>query len=102
MAPSYDFTKFYNVIDGKTRDAKEHTNAYDPVKLKELWDVPCATKQDVDDAVVSAAKAYKTWSKKTIAERQKYLRATLDLYREYIPEFGKLLFTENGKPVSSG
>jgi len=99
MAPSYDFTKFYNVVDGKPRDAKEHMNAYDPVKLEELWDVPCATKQDVDDAVVSATKAYKTWSKKTLAERQKYLRTTLDLYREYIPEFGNLLLKENGKPA---
>jgi acyl-CoA reductase-like NAD-dependent aldehyde dehydrogenase len=34
----------------------------DPATGEKLWDVPIANQQDVDDAVVSAQKAFEKWS----------------------------------------
>ncbi|KAF2815451.1 betaine aldehyde dehydrogenase [Mytilinidion resinicola] len=99
MAPEVSFTSFKNIVNGGFRDAKEHTYGHNPATGEQLWDVPVATKQDVDDAVQAARTAFKSWRKTTLAERKKTVGAVLDVYKRHFREFGDLLLKENGKPT---
>ncbi|KAJ5757652.1 uncharacterized protein N7511_006346 [Penicillium nucicola] len=98
------FGKFYNVIDGDCRDSSKTTFSIDPSTESKLWDVPVASAQDVEDAVRSANKAFKTWSVTSFEERVNQLSQWREIYKTSIEDFTKLLMAECGKPhaVASG
>lgn len=98
MAERLSFDKFHNIIDGKPRSADKFHQGVDPSTGEKLWDVPIATQQDVDDAVVAAEKAFKTWSKTPVEERKKMITKFDELYRSYEKEFTDLMCKETGKP----
>jgi acyl-CoA reductase-like NAD-dependent aldehyde dehydrogenase len=102
MSPSktvnIDFTTFHNIVDGKQRNSKSVHNGTDPVTGNKLWDVPIATQQDVDDAVESAAKAFKTWSQTPVEKRKELMLKFSDLYETYEKDFADLMCKETGKP----
>ncbi|GAB7351735.1 hypothetical protein MBLNU459_g2320t1 [Dothideomycetes sp. NU459] len=102
MSPSkvsnISFDSFSNIVDGKPRGAKTQHNGINPVNGEKLWDVPIATQQDVDDAVASATKAFKTWRHTPIEKRKECLQKFCDLYMSYNDEFIDLLSKETGKP----
>ncbi|KAF1347527.1 Aldehyde/histidinol dehydrogenase [Delphinella strobiligena] len=102
MSPSkvstISFDTFHNVVDGKNRGAKKSHQGINPVTGEKLWDVPVATKEDVDDAVASAEKAFKTWSQTPIEKRKELLKKYCDLYMSYSDELTDLLCKETGKP----
>lgn len=102
MSPSkvstLDFTKFYNIVDGQQRSSKSVHHSINPATLENLWDVPIATQQDVNDAVVSAKNAFKSWSQVPIEKRKEYLGKFMDLYSTYEEEFTNLIIKEVGKP----
>jgi acyl-CoA reductase-like NAD-dependent aldehyde dehydrogenase len=102
MSPSktvnIDFTTFHNIVDGKQRNSKTVHNGIDPVTGSKLWDVPIATQQDVDDAVESATKAFKTWSQTPIEKRKELMLKFSDLYETYEKDFTDLMCKETGKP----
>lgn len=103
MSPSkvstISWSSFSNIVDGKPRGAKTHHNGINPVNGEKLWDVPVATQQDVDDAVVSANKAFRTWSQTSIEHRKELLQKFCELYLSYKDELTDLLCQETGKPV---
>ena len=70
----------------------------DPSTGEKLWDVPIATQQDVDDAVVSAQKAFEKWSLVPFEQRVEKLRKFKDLYMSHTDEMTELLKKETGKP----
>ena len=94
-----DFTTFHNIIDGKPRDATNHTHAIDPTTGEKSWSIPIATEGDLNDAVKSGAKAFESWSQLSIDQRKEKIKAYFDLYAEYKQEFANLLAKESGKPV---
>ena len=96
--PSVQFDKFYNVIDGKPRSASSFHNGIDPTTKEKLWDVPIATKQDVDDAVTSAALAFQTWKDTTFEIRRDYLLKLSEIFSMLEDHFVDLLCAETGKP----
>ncbi|KAB8446257.1 hypothetical protein FH972_025238 [Carpinus fangiana] len=102
MSPSkvstLDFTTFHNIIDGKTRGSNSTHQGIDPTTKAKLWDVPIGTQQDVNDAVESATKAFKTWSQVPMKQRQAKILEFLDLWGQYEKEFTDLLCRETGKP----
>lgn len=93
------FNGFYNTINGKLTTTETTRHGTNPATGKALAEVPVSTQKDVDDAVVAAKAAFKTWSKVPLAERQKAVRAYADGLEKYVQEFGKLLTSEQGKPV---
>lgn len=103
MAPSkvetVEFDKYYNIIDGQCRSAKEYTHGINPATKENLWPVPVATTQDVDDAVKAANKAYNSWKKTTWETRLEHLQRYKELSLSYWPEIKDLLMKETGKPV---
>jgi acyl-CoA reductase-like NAD-dependent aldehyde dehydrogenase len=102
MSPSkvsnIDFTTFYNIVDGKQRSSKNIHNGVNPVTQEKLWDVPIATQQDVDDAVKSATKAFKTWSQTPIETRKELMHKFVELYETFEKDFADLMCIECGKP----
>jgi hypothetical protein len=40
--PAIDFTKFYNIVDGKQRSADSFHNGVNPATKEKLWDVSLA------------------------------------------------------------
>ena len=73
----------------------------DPATGEKLWDVPIANQQDVDDAVVSAQKAFEGWSVVPFEKRVELLTKFKDHYLSYADEMVNLLCQETGKPVST-
>jgi acyl-CoA reductase-like NAD-dependent aldehyde dehydrogenase len=86
-------------VANEKREGKETYHGIDPTTGKALWEAPVATQKDLDDAVVAAKNAYKTWSKLPLQERTALMEEfalRLDKYKE---EFSELLYREIGKPV---
>ncbi|KIV91585.1 hypothetical protein PV10_06105 [Exophiala mesophila] len=92
------FNGFYNTINGKLTTTEKTRHGTNPATGKPLAEVPVSTQQDVDDAVAAAKAAFKTWSKVPLADRQKAVKDFADGLEKYVPEFGKLLTSEQGKP----
>jgi acyl-CoA reductase-like NAD-dependent aldehyde dehydrogenase len=64
-----------------------------------LFDVPVATKEDLDNAVKAARDAFKSWSKTTFEERAKLVLQLADAVEENREELEKLQTMEQGKPL---
>lgn len=106
MSPSTDsqsngtisFTTFSNFVNGKPRGSKSQHHGISPVTKEELWPVPIATEQDVDDAVAAAAAAFPAWRNTPFDKRCELVRKLSDAFMEHEQEFTELLMAETGKP----
>lgn len=94
-----DFEKFYNVVDGKQRGSDKIHRGINPSTGQELWDVPIASEQDLNDAVAAAKKAFPAWRDTPIEQRKELLGKLIELYNQHSDEFTSLLCAESGKPV---
>lgn len=92
-----DFHSFYNIINGEARKTDEKTHAIHPFDQKPLWDVPLASKTDIQEAVTAANKAFETWSKTTIEHRRGLIRKYRDAFLSHLPDIKALLQKEAGK-----
>jgi len=92
------FSGFYNTINGKLTTTEKTRHGINPATGKANPEVPVSTQKDVDDAVAAAKEAFKTWSKTPYAQRKEAVLAFADGLEQYVPEFGKLLTQEQGKP----
>lgn len=95
---SLSFSTFSNIINGKPRGSKSQHHGVSPATKEELWPVPIATEQDVDDAVDAAAAALPAWKKTPFDERCELVRKLGETFTQYEQEFTELLMAETGKP----
>lgn len=102
MSPSkivnVDFNSFSNVVNGELRSSKQKYHGINPATKEANWDVPVATQQDVDDAVVAANKAFDSWKNTTWEERQQRLVRFKEALESYTTELTEVLMKETGKP----
>lgn len=102
MSPSkvsdIKWDEFSNIIDGKQRGGKEKHHGTNPATGDQLWAVPVATQQDVDDAVVSAQRAFEKWQFVPMEKRKEMLQKFKDLYMSHVDDMIELLKKETGKP----
>ena len=96
--PKIDFKSFSNIIAGKPAKSSQTFQGINPATKKKLWDVPNASRQDVDRAVKAAAAAQKEWAKKSWKERQEHTLRIKPVYAKHFNNLVELLMTENGKP----
>ncbi|OAG45256.1 hypothetical protein AYO21_00604 [Fonsecaea monophora] len=93
------FKNYCNTIDGKLRNTSAKRHGINPATGEALADVPVATKDDVDDSVEAARRAFKTWSKLPYEER----KAAVESFASAIEQLGdsltRLLTIEQGKPL---
>ncbi len=62
--------------------------------------LPHATREDLDLALASAAKAFSTWKKSSPLERSKVLRKVAELARARSQEIGRGITLDQGKPLA--
>ncbi|MCJ1441890.1 MAG: hypothetical protein MMC23_002382 [Stictis urceolatum] len=98
MSETVSYDQFHNIINGKTKDAAEKHYGINPRTEEKLWPVPIANEKDVEEAVLAANAAFKTWSRTTLDERKKYIEAFRNEYMKHKDEIAKLLAAETGKP----
>ena len=84
---------FVKSIGGKTY------KTINPATEEVLAEIIEASKKDVDQAVKSARKAFKTWSKLTGTQRGKYLFRLARIIQERSRELAVLESLNNGKPI---
>jgi len=95
---SVDFTSFSNIVNGQPRGGKNTYTGINPSTKEELWPVPVATTQDVEDAVKAANDAFPKWSQTPFEKRIEMLKKYLELYQGYEEELTELMTKECGKP----
>ena len=95
-----DFVTFNNIVGGERRGSKNTRSGTNPLNKKQLWNVPVATAQDVEDSVIAAQQAFPAWARTPYRKRTELLEAFADLYLAHADDFCKLLATECGRTVS--
>jgi acyl-CoA reductase-like NAD-dependent aldehyde dehydrogenase len=93
-----DFTSFSNVVNGKLVRTTKTRHGINPSTEEQLWEVPIAAENDLDDAVNSARDAFKSWSNTSLCERKAALEAFAKGFEAYRDDFARLLTIEQGKP----
>ncbi|MEN9658395.1 MAG: hypothetical protein RL571_1860 [Pseudomonadota bacterium] len=96
----FELQKLY--IDGAYSDAGSVAtfDAINPANGEVLAKVQCATKEDVERAVVSAEKGQKIWAALTAMARSRILHRAVEILRERNDELSALETLDTGKPLS--
>ncbi|OLN97064.1 Phenylacetaldehyde dehydrogenase 1 [Colletotrichum chlorophyti] len=94
-----DWTKFYNVIDGKLETTSKTRHSVNPSTLEANPEVPVSTAEDVDRAVQAAKRAQESWSDVPLEERQKALIKLGEALEAHADEFALMLTKEQGKAL---
>ncbi|OIW29510.1 aldehyde dehydrogenase [Coniochaeta ligniaria NRRL 30616] len=93
------FFKFANVIGGLPRSGGRIHRGVDPSTKTPLWDVPVASRQDVEDAVTSAKSAFPSWSRSSWEHRRHLLLQARDVLLANRTQMAELITKEGGKPI---
>ncbi|KFY36951.1 hypothetical protein V495_07497 [Pseudogymnoascus sp. VKM F-4514 (FW-929)] len=100
-ASTLNFEQFYNIVAGKQRGSDKIHHGVNPATRQELWDVPIASDQDLNDAVVAARKAFPGWRDTPIEKRKELLGKLVESFETHSDDFIELLCRESGKPRKS-
>ncbi|KFL28293.1 aldehyde dehydrogenase [Devosia sp. 17-2-E-8] len=88
------------VIDGKRVETVAHAEVRNPSTGETVGLMPLATPAQLDLAVQAAARAFKSWSRTSDAERKKACHAVADIIAAHQEELALLLTLEQGKPLN--
>ncbi len=91
-------TDYRNLIDGQMTDNGQWLDVVNPANEQVIGRVPACGKDELDQAVAAARRAFKTWSKTPIAERRAAVQAISAIIKENADELHRLLTSEQGKP----
>ncbi len=98
MISTYPSVSGKYLIGGKWIQAEKTTNVINPANTSEVvGEVALCSKEDVDQAVATAAKAYESWSQSKIDDRANRMQLAAEEIRAIIEENVSLLVRENGK-----
>ncbi|MES2561879.1 MAG: NAD-dependent succinate-semialdehyde dehydrogenase [Pseudomonadota bacterium] len=71
-----------------------------PASNEVLGQLPHATREDLDQALAAAERAFATWSKTSPLERSAILRKVAELARERAQDIGRNITLDQGKPLA--
>jgi acyl-CoA reductase-like NAD-dependent aldehyde dehydrogenase len=86
-------------IDGQGVDAEASINVINPANGKPFARAPDCSLAQLDQAVASARRAFKTWSATPIEERQAAVDKAGAVLVEHADDLGRLLTREQGRPL---
>ncbi len=91
--------KLKNYVGGKWIDAKtkQEEAVYNPATGEVIANVPLSSKEDVDDAIETASKAFETWRDVAVPRRARILFKYQQLLVDNWEELAKIITIENGK-----
>ena len=98
MRPSFPFTNA-PIIDGQDVRTGVTFAAVNPATAEPFAEVFRAGPHEIDMAVASAQKAFRSWSRTPVADRQRHLARLLEEVRRAHDDVARLVATEQGKPV---
>jgi len=86
-------------IDGQfvTSETSQFTNSFDPSTGEIIAKVPSCTKEEMEQAIQSARKAFVGWSKTPVIKRVQILYKVRELIEIHMDELTHLVAKENGK-----
>jgi succinate-semialdehyde dehydrogenase/glutarate-semialdehyde dehydrogenase len=89
-------------IDGRWGSAEsgKTIDVYNPATGELIGTVASAGQSDLDRAVASAERAFRTWRHVSPMERSRVLRRAAELMRERAGDIGQVLTMEQGKPLA--
>ena len=89
------------LVDGVFVESRstQWRDVVNPATQGVLARVPMATREEVDEAVASAARAFKTWRKTPIGTRARIFLKYQQLIRENMSELAAILTSEQGKTL---
>src|ERR1700712_5472134 len=90
------------LLDGKFIESKstEWHDVVNPATQEVLAQVPFATDAEIEAAIASAARAYKSWKNTPLAARARIMLKLQALVREHMSRIAKTLSAEQGKTVA--
>ena len=91
-------TTYANLIDGEMVTTSGTFEVVNPANEEVVGLVPSCGKEELDQAVAAARRAFKTWKKTSAEERQKVVMGISAAIKENADELFRLLTTEQGKP----
>ena len=91
-----------NFIDGQFVEpiGGKYLDNIEPATGQPYSEVADSDARDVDLAVAAAEKAFRDWSKKTAAERSRFLLRVADLIERDLEKFARAESIDTGKPIS--
>lgn len=105
MAASFDKSKIESsyglFIDGKWVEGSEKKtlDSYCPANGEKLASFVEASREDVDQAVAAAQKAFQSWKKTTAAQRSEILLKIAQVIDDNAQELAMIESLDNGKPI---
>lgn len=102
MSPAPVYADLALYIDGKFigPDQRDGENVFNPANGAVLGILPHATREDLDRAIVAAARAFETWRWSSPLERSRILRKVAELIREQSGTIARNLTLDQGKPLA--
>ena len=89
-------------IDGEfvRGGGRREQDVLNPATHEVIGRLPHATREDLDRALASAARAFETWRRSSPLERGKVLRKVAELARERAQDIGRGITMDQGKPLA--
>ena len=79
---------------------RKEQNILNPASNAVIGKLPHATREDLDQALAAAAKAFESWKRTSPLERSKILRRAAELMRERAADIGRGITLDQGKPLA--
>ncbi|GAA0330301.1 aldehyde dehydrogenase family protein [Bacillus carboniphilus] len=88
-------------IDGQWMEAKDYQTLLSPYNEKEIAEIPMATSEEVEKAIVAAYRAKKKMAKMPLHERSTILSKLAQLLEDRFDEAATLIALEAAKPIET-
>lgn len=87
-------------IAGEWRTTPRDIAVINPATEQELGRLPCAQKNDLDDAIDAAEKGFQLWSRTSPRDRSDTIMRAAALMRDRQEEIAQSITLEHGKPIA--
>jgi acyl-CoA reductase-like NAD-dependent aldehyde dehydrogenase len=94
--------RYLNYINGQWKEpaSRDYRGNYSPHNGENLGDFPSSSKEDVQEAVLAAKRAFSSWKKLSFQQRASYLQKAAAILKENLKEVGRDLALEEGKTLA--
>lgn len=99
--PKSDYGTLRNYINGEWRESTSdrYDDVVDPATGKVIARVPNSSREDVDDAVLSAAAAFEEWKRTSVVQRTRPFFRLKQLLEDHKEDLARTLVQEMGKAI---
>ena len=99
---SFSFDSYYRLsIDGRAASGVDSFDAYNPATEEVIAAVPAASREQLDEAVDAARRAFAGWAATPVGQRQQVVASFAQLLMANQEPLAQLLTREQGKPLQS-